>query len=294
MDIEFDTIELARGCAHRCLHCSEAPDARVQFASRIALESGLTSVAVLERRLQQRLWAKYWLPFPASEPFDAEDLPWLCARMHARAGVPAYILTKAPEHARSRRIVRDLMDIKATIFRIGITISNFSAEAQGDRDRHARSIANMLCLLKPLWDVMGPDNRPIVFVTPQFVSGAAAADPLSEANAFNTLDQVAAMAGFNVATWLASEQVIARPVVALGRAATHLGVTRRETVMLSPEACASEVSLSPERKWSGMIAADGSLECIRMPRGQLGRLRGMWKPIESVVNWHDASIAAVR
>jgi hypothetical protein len=279
LDIEFDTIELARGCAHRCLHCSESPETKVVFANLADIRRGVDKITALEAHLKRRLWARYWLPFPASEPLDSAILPDVCALLYNQSEVPAYILTKAPDHPRSRQIVANLLSMPSAIFRFGITISNFSAEAQGNISRHARAVANMMKLLKPLWDALGPDGRPLLFVTPQFVENADASEHCSRIKTFETLNFIADIAGWDSSEWSHSGRVIERAVVALGRASTHLGVTRDDVVTLSPETCAHEITLKPELEWSGMVSLEGSLEQIRMPRGQLGRHRSLWEKL---------------
>jgi hypothetical protein len=280
---EIDVIEMTVGCAEQCLHCSESPEAGMRHARLEVLLGAVETVCSFETREGLELFGRYWYPFPASDPFAYPHLSELCLGIWRRRGLAGYMLSLGWNRDRGRRNTEALCAAPECLFRIGITVSNFSRLAQLNPRKHRERLAQSLLDLRPLWGRSGPDGRPLVFLSPQFVDAAGEESPFSAEQTHQLLEDVLRLADLEPRSWLEEGRIHPRPVVGFGRAVTELAVTTVTEIPITAEQPCPPISRFPERKYSGLITVNGRLATLEAKRGLLGRERGMWTDLMPLV-----------
>jgi hypothetical protein len=279
-DVEIDSIELSTGCAEQCSHCSEAPEKGVRHARPDALLDRVARLARLETVHGFTLFGNYWLPFPASDPFAHPSLHEICQGIWQRRGLPAYLLSLGWNRESGTRNARAFAAASSCLFRIAITVSNFSRLAQVSARKHRERLAASLKELSSLWQARGPDGKPLIILSPQYVGGLAAG-LYSQHETEALLTMVTNEAGIDLDQWRDEGRIFARPVVALGKAITELGVQSYQEIPISAEVPMPTLARNPSRPYSGLITIDGGISIIRAPRGLLGRERHDWTALEA-------------
>jgi hypothetical protein len=274
--IEVDVIEMTVGCAERCLHCSESPESGMQHTRLEVLSEAIETLCSIETREGLELFGLYWYPFPASDPFAYPQLAELCRGMWRRRGLAGYMLSLGWNRGRGRQNALALCGAPECLFRLGITVSNFSRLAQLNPFKHRERLAQSLLDLRPLWNRCGPDGRPLIFLSPQFVQEAGGESPFSWEQTDRLLGDVLVMAGLDPLSWIEEGRIHPRPVVGFGRAVTELAVTATSVIPITAETPCPPISQFPERKYSGLITAAGRLAVLESKRGLLGRERETW------------------
>jgi len=277
--IEFDVIEISSGCAEACTHCSEAPGVSVRHGAVDKLIDTAVRVRQMGERDRLDPFGLYWFPFPASDPFSHPELFRLCDGIWKSCRVPVYLLSLGWNRETGARIARQFGENPESLFRIAITVSNFSLIAERNQARHQRRLADSLRDLEPLWRAKGPDGHPLILLSPQFIANEKAESPLSLESTRALLGTVANLAGIELGAWIKEGRIFERPVTGLGRAYSTLGVSRKDELAITAEAPFPEISKSPRRPFSGLITLDGGLAVFRAKRGILGRERHQWLPI---------------
>lgn len=273
---EIDLIELTVGCAEQCSHCSEDPQAGVRHAEVGGLLAAVRALVRLETLLQEELFGHYWYPFPASDPFSHPELLDLCDGIWNQRSLPVYLLSLGWNRRIGSEAARHLCQRPASLFRIAITVSNFSKLARLNPTKHRSRLAASLADLRSLWSAAGPDGKPLVLLSPQFVHGLPAAHPFSEEHTQSLLEDVCEEVQLPLGTWVAEHRIFPRPVTGLGRALTVLNVTADCDYPVTAETPCPPISKHPERPFSGLIAWDGTLAVLASRRGLLGRTRSEW------------------
>lgn len=278
--VECDLVELSTGCVEQCSHCSESPILRASHAPLAKIQQGLDTLLREEAEHGLNLFSRYWLPFPGSDPFASPYLFAICDELWRRRGLQVYLLTLGWNRTIGTRTVRQFIEHSSPLFRITITISNFSKLASKHPELHEARLAESISDLRPLWDSETVDGRPLVQISPQYVEGLPSSETLSRDSTAQLIHNVCHRAGLLYDAWERERRIHWRAVTGLGRARTVLGVTTENELQVVPEHQAPNISLNPQRPNSAMITAKGGIDIYPGRRGALGRLRNEWVSIE--------------
>ena len=279
-DIEIDVIELSSGCAEACSHCSESPEQRLVHASPDLLLESVRQLVKIEEEKGISLFANYWFPFPASDPFAFPGLARLCHGLWQTRGIRSYMLSLGWNQGIGAPEVERLVAAPSCLVRLGITVSNFSRLAEVNYVQHTVRLGRCLKDLEPLWEAQAFDGRPLLFLSPQFVQGAPKDSPYSFEAVERLLSEIEQLSGLPVEQWRNEGRIHSRPVTGLGRAMTVLGVSTTQQLPITAEDPALEISRFPERGFSGLLTMQGTLQVVRAQRGVLGRRRATWEPFD--------------
>lgn len=275
-DLEVDVIEMTVGCAEQCAHCSESPAADVRHAQLSTLLTAVEALVGYERRSRHSLFGNYWYPFPASDPFSYPRLFELCDGIWRMRALPVYLLSLGWNRGFGAKNARKIGGGVAWLFRIAITVSNFSRFARQNPRKHRERLAASLLDLRPLWSSAGSDGKPLVLLSPQYVSHAPDSSVYSAASTRTLLEEVCRAAQLPLSDWIGEGRIHPRPVIGLGRATSELNVCAEDDYSITAENPCPPLSNSPERSFSGLVTFDGELAVIEAPRGRLGRERMCW------------------
>jgi len=279
IDIEIDLIEMTVGCAEQCSHCSESPDTGVRHGEVAVLLDAVQALVQLEAKLEEELFGHYWYPFPASDPLAYPSLFDLCHGIWRRRALPVYLLSLGWNRSLGAQTARRFCERPNSVFRIAITVSNFSRLAKLNPERHRERLAASLNDLRPLWTARGPDGKPLVLLSPQYIEHSADSILFSESCTFSLLEDICRRVRLPLRSWLEERRVFPRPVTGLGRAVTELDITASDEYSITAEQPCPPISKHPERHRSGLVARDGSLAVLPSPRGLLGRERARWQTL---------------
>lgn len=273
---EFDLIELSEGCPEGCAHCSESPEMGVRHASFEVLKVGFDRLLRVESEMPLPLLGNFWYPFPASDPFLHPELVAICQYIWERRSLPAYLLSLGWGTGRGESHARRLSESPNCLFRLVITISNFSRLASLNRAAHVTRLARTLRSLQPLWSSTAQDGRPVVMLSPQYIGDAGQEHPQGYAQTRTVLEEASKKAGAPLREWEDEGRVFFRPITGLGRARTELGVQSEVELNISAELPPPPVSRNRDKQFSGMVTLLGEPAIYCGTRGKLGRHRADW------------------
>ncbi len=277
-DCEFDVIELSTGCVEQCSHCSEAPRAIVRHAALGSLLARVEYLRKIEDKEGVELFCNYWLPFPSSDPFLHPKLFDICDRIWQVRGLQCYLLSLGWGRGHGSNTLVRFIERPSSLLRVALTVSNFSALARINYSKHRERLAQSLRDLIALWNAETSDGRPMVVLSPQFVSQANDSSPFSESSTMSLLEDIVAVAGLSLPAIEADSRLFPRPITGLGNAISQLGITDRRELNIVAETPAPSLSRNPHRRWSGLVTVRGEMEVVKAPRGLLGRERDHWRP----------------
>ncbi len=288
LNMEIDLIELNYGCIENCSHCSESPYPQMVHTQVKTITQAVKFLKKAEGRLKTELFANYWYPFPASDPFMHPQLFEICDSLWKLRGICVYLLSTGWNRSRGERTAKALSDEPRSLRRVLITISNFPKLAQFDPEKHRSRLADSISNLQQIWDSTDADGKPIFVLSAQYIASPRKGQEfLSEEATMDVVSDVCKRASVPMTTWLKDGRIHSRPITSLGRAKSELGVKECSTLTIGTERHLPPISRFLERQYSGLITRTGELARHPGLRGTLGRHRDDWEVLPQEEDRND-------